>query len=53
MMLGASRPTSSRELGAVGHDGSIFNARWPGWDERLTMEGSVEIAVQVGLGTAR
>jgi leucyl-tRNA synthetase len=31
----------------LGHDGSIFDARWPGWDERLTVEDSVEIAVQV------
>jgi leucyl-tRNA synthetase len=31
----------------LGHDGSIFRAAWPGWDERLTVEDSVEIAVQV------
>ena len=31
----------------LGHDGSIFDAHWPGWDERLTVEDSVEIAVQV------
>jgi leucyl-tRNA synthetase len=31
----------------LGHDGSIFDARWPSWDERLTVEDSVEIAVQV------
>jgi leucyl-tRNA synthetase len=31
----------------LGHDGSIFDARWPTWDERLTVEETVEIAVQV------
>ena len=31
----------------LGHDGSIFDAPWPAWDERLTVEDSVEIAVQV------
>jgi leucyl-tRNA synthetase len=31
----------------LGHDSSIFHARWPGWDERLTVEDTVEIAVQV------
>jgi leucyl-tRNA synthetase len=31
----------------LGYEGSIFDARWPAWDERLTVEDSVEIAVQV------
>jgi leucyl-tRNA synthetase len=31
----------------LGHGGSIFDAKWPTWDERLTVEDSVEIAVQV------
>ncbi len=31
----------------LGHDSSIFDATWPSWDERLTVEDSVEIAVQV------
>ena len=31
----------------LGHDGSIFDARWPVWDERLTVEDTVEMAVQV------
>ena len=31
----------------LGHEGSIFDSRWPTWDERLTVEDSVEIAVQV------
>ncbi|HEX7337517.1 MAG TPA: leucine--tRNA ligase [Gemmatimonadales bacterium] len=31
----------------LGKEGSIFDAEWPGWDERLTVEDTVEIAVQV------
>ena len=31
----------------LGHEGSIFDVRWPTWDERLTVEETVEIAVQV------
>lgn len=31
----------------LGHDGSIFDSPWPTWDERLTVEDTVEIAVQV------
>ena len=31
----------------LGHEGSIFDAKWPVWDERLTVEDTVEIAVQV------
>jgi leucyl-tRNA synthetase len=31
----------------LGHDGSIFDTPWPTWDERLTVEDTVEIAVQV------
>ncbi len=31
----------------LGHDGSIFDSPWPIWDERLTVEETVEIAVQV------
>jgi leucyl-tRNA synthetase len=31
----------------LGHHGSIFDTRWPTWDERLTVEDTVEIAVQV------
>ena len=31
----------------LGHKGSIFDSKWPSWDERLTVEDSVEIAVQV------
>jgi leucyl-tRNA synthetase len=31
----------------LGHDRSIFEARWPEWDEVLTVEDTVELAVQV------
>ncbi len=31
----------------LGHDRSIFEARWPEWDESLTVEETVELAVQV------
>src|SRR5215210_5826420 len=31
----------------LGHDGSIFDTPWPAWDEQMTVEDSVEIAVQV------
>ncbi len=31
----------------LGHDGSIFDARWPGWDEALVVEDQVEVVIQV------
>src|SRR5262245_17166126 len=31
----------------LGHTTSVFEARWPGWDEGLVVEDQVEIAVQV------
>jgi leucyl-tRNA synthetase len=31
----------------LGHKDSIFDTAWPKWDEKLTVEDSVEIAVQV------
>jgi leucyl-tRNA synthetase len=31
----------------LGHDGSIFDADWPSWDDALTVEDTVEVAVQV------
>jgi leucyl-tRNA synthetase len=31
----------------LGHATSIFEARWPAWDERLVVEGQVELVVQV------
>ena len=30
------------------HDGSIFDARWPEWDEALVVEDQVEVVIQVG-----
>jgi leucyl-tRNA synthetase len=32
----------------LGHGGSVFDERWPEWEESLTVEDSVEVAVQVG-----
>ncbi len=32
----------------LGHGGSVFEARWPGWDSALLVEGTVEVVVQVG-----
>ena len=29
------------------HDGSVFDARWPAWDESLVVENQVELVVQV------
>ncbi len=31
----------------LGHTTSVFDARWPAWDERLTVESQVELVVQV------
>ena len=31
----------------LGHGGSVFAERWPEWEESLTVEESVEVAVQV------
>ena len=31
----------------LGHDSSVFDARWPAWNEGLTVEDQVEVAVQV------
>jgi leucyl-tRNA synthetase len=31
----------------LGHDGSVFAARWPTWDERLVVEDQVDVVVQV------
>ncbi|MGH7497465.1 MAG: leucine--tRNA ligase, partial [Gemmatimonadales bacterium] len=31
----------------LGHEGSIFESRWPGWDERLVIEDRIEVVVQV------
>ena len=48
VMLAPYAPHLAEELWArLGHDTSIFSARWPAWDERLASAGDVEIAVQV------
>ncbi len=48
VMLAPYAPHLAEELWAkLGHDTSIFGARWPAWDERLASAGDVEIAVQV------
>jgi leucyl-tRNA synthetase len=31
----------------LGHEGSIFGARWPEWDEALVVEDQVEVVIQV------
>jgi leucyl-tRNA synthetase len=31
----------------LGHQGSIFDARWPEWEERLVVEDQVEVVIQV------
>jgi leucyl-tRNA synthetase len=31
----------------LGHETSVFDARWPSWDERLIAAGEVEVVVQV------
>jgi len=31
----------------LGHDTSIFEARWPEWEERLVVEDQVEVVIQV------
>jgi len=48
MMLAPYAPHIAEELWSVlGNGTSIFEARWPAYDERLTSAGDVEIAVQV------
>jgi leucyl-tRNA synthetase len=31
----------------LGHDSSVFDARWPEWDETLVVEDQVEVVIQV------
>jgi len=48
VMLAPYAPHFAEELWAVlGHDTSVFEARWPAHDDGLAMAGDVEIAVQV------
>ncbi|MGE5802481.1 MAG: leucine--tRNA ligase [Gemmatimonadota bacterium] len=48
IMLAPYAPHIAEEMWEVlGHDTSVFSAKWPGHDERLASAGEVEIAVQV------
>ena len=48
IMLAPYGPHIAEEMWSVlGHDSSVFEARWPSYDERLASAGDVEIAVQV------
>ncbi len=48
IMLAPYAPHIAEELWSVlGGKGSVFEARWPAYDERLASAGDVEIAVQV------
>ncbi|HEY3220772.1 MAG TPA: leucine--tRNA ligase [Gemmatimonadales bacterium] len=48
IMLAPYAPHIAEELWDVlGHQDSVFQARWPAYDERLASAGDVEIAVQV------
>jgi leucyl-tRNA synthetase len=48
IMLAPYAPHIAEELWSVlGNDTSVFEARWPDYDERLASAGDVEIAVQV------
>jgi leucyl-tRNA synthetase len=49
LMLAPYAPHLAEELWAVlgGGDRSVFDERWPAYDERLAQAGDVEIAVQV------
>ncbi|MFN2570258.1 MAG: leucine--tRNA ligase [Gemmatimonadales bacterium] len=48
LMLAPYAPHIAEEMWELlGHQGSVFEARWPAHDERLAAAGDVEIAVQV------
>jgi len=48
LMLAPYAPHIAEEMWSVlGGKGSVFEARWPAFDERLASAGDVEIAVQV------
>ena len=48
LMLAPYAPHIAEELWEVlGHTDSVFQARWPSYDEKLASAGDVEIAVQV------
>ncbi|HEX4627647.1 MAG TPA: class I tRNA ligase family protein, partial [Gemmatimonadales bacterium] len=48
VMLAPYAPHVAEELWeALGHEDSIFHARWPSYDAHLAVAGDVEIVVQV------
>ena len=48
VMLAPFAPHFEEECWEIlGHGTSVFEARWPEWDERLTVEDTMEIPVQV------
>ncbi|HYC30776.1 MAG TPA: leucine--tRNA ligase, partial [Gemmatimonadales bacterium] len=48
IMLAPFAPHFAEELWErMGHRESVFDARWPGWDEGLVVEDQVEIVVQI------
>jgi leucyl-tRNA synthetase len=48
IMLAPFTPHFAEELWErMGHTESVFEARWPGWDEGLVVEDQVEIVVQI------
>ena len=48
MLLAPYAPHIAEELWArFGHDRSVFDARWPAYDERLAASEEVELVVQV------
>jgi len=48
VMLAPYAPHLAEELWSLfGHEGSIFTAAWPAFDERLAAAGDVEVVVQV------
>ena len=48
IMLAPYAPHIAEELWErLGHTDSVFQARWPAYDERLASAGDVEIAIQV------
>jgi leucyl-tRNA synthetase len=48
-MVSPFAPHIAEELWSVlGNNSSVFDARWPAYDEALTIEDSITMAVQVG-----
>lgn len=48
IMLSPFAPHFAEECWEIlGHDQSVFEASWPGWDERLAQEDEIELVIQV------